>query len=76
MMAAVHLGNGLAKLVQLFTVSALRDLRSTLHPDGADVVQSALLDVAAFRGELQALSLEMLLLEHSQLRRQSKFSCC
>lgn len=46
----------------------LRHLRSTLHPDGADVVQSAVLDVAALGGELQALALEMLLLEHSHLR--------
>lgn len=49
------------------------DLRSTLHPDGADVVQAALLNVAALRGELQALSLEVLLLEHGHLRRQSDF---
>ena len=43
-------------------------LRSALHPDGADVVQSTILDVAALGGELQALALEMLLLEHSHLR--------
>lgn len=50
-------------------VYSVRDLRSTLYPDGADVVQSTLLDVAALRGELQALSLEVLLLEHGHLRK-------
>ncbi|KAA8588895.1 hypothetical protein FQN60_010240, partial [Etheostoma spectabile] len=50
---------------------SLRDLRSALHPDGADVVQSAILNVAALRGELQTLALEMLLLEHSHLKERS-----
>lgn len=50
-----------------------KDLRSTLHPDGADVVQPTLLDVAALRGELQALALEVLLLEHGHLRNTEVF---
>lgn len=47
-------------------------LRSTLHPDGANIVHPTLLDVAALRGELQVLSLEVLLLEHSHLRRPTE----
>ena len=50
----------------------VQDLRSALHPDGADVVQSALLNVAALGGELQALALEVLLLEHGHLRGRDK----
>lgn len=45
------------------------DLRSTLHPDGADVVQSTLLDIAALSSELHTLPLEILLLKHSHLGR-------
>lgn len=48
-------------------VAEAADLRSALHPDGADVVQSALLDVGALGSELQTLALEMFLLEHSHL---------
>jgi len=47
-----------------------KHLRSALHSDGADVVQSAIMNVAALGGELQALALEMLLLEHSHLREE------
>ena len=47
-------------------------LRSALHPDGTDVVQAALLDVAALGGELLAAALEVLLLEHGHLRPQRK----
>ena len=45
----------------------LCDSRSTLHSDGADVVQAAVMDVATLGGELQTLALEMLPLEHSHL---------
>lgn len=45
----------------------LCDSRSTLHSDGADVVQAAVVDVAALTGELQTLALEMFLLKHSDL---------
>lgn len=46
----------------------LCDSRSTLHSDGADVVHTTVVDVAALRSELQTLALEMLLLKHSHLR--------
>lgn len=60
----IHVDPGVC---QPLVLSEVGDLRSALHPDGADVVQSTLLDVAALRGELQTLSLEVLLLEHSHL---------
>lgn len=43
------------------------DSRSTLHSDGADVVHATVMDVAALGGELLALALEVLLLEHGDL---------
>lgn len=42
--------------------------RATLHTDGADVVEAALLDVAALCSELLTLALEVLLLKHSHLQ--------
>ena len=52
--------------------------RSTLHADGADVVKATVLNVAAFRGELLTLALEVLLLEHCHLgdTNQTKLLVC
>lgn len=50
----------------------LCDSRSTLHSDGADVVQAALVDVAALGGELQTLALEVFPVKHSHLHTGGK----
>lgn len=43
------------------------DLRSVLNLDGADLVEAPVHDVLALQHELAALSLEVLLLPHSDL---------
>lgn len=50
-----------------FWGAGVSDLRSALHPDGADVIEAALLNVGALGSELQTLALEMFLLKHGHL---------
>lgn len=59
------------KLLPLEVMVLISHPGAALHTDRADVVKPTLLDVAALRGELLTLALEMLLLEHGHLKARS-----